>query len=911
MSIALTTLGFTSTIAQVLLMRELVATFYGNELLFGLVLATWLAWVAAGAWISDFGSQIARLAPPSRKLPAFGKVPQSAMAVGLVGAAVLLLAEMALVRGVRLLLRVTPGAFVEFGPMVGAVVLILAPLCLLVGFLFTLGARLTVEQGGSAGRAYVWESIGAVTGGALFSFLLIRYLDPFQTALLVSAVNLAVASGKLQIANPQSAVRSPQSAVRNPQSAVRSPQSAIRNPHSPFSILHSPSSTLLLLPSCLLLLLSLPLGRSLHTATLRWQWPDLAFVADSPYGRLAVQARDGQRVFYENGLLAFETQGTFPEEVAHFSLLAHPDPREVLLVGGGVAGDLREILKHPGTRVTYVELDPLLIETAQAHLPPQDAAVLDDPRVTLVLTDGRLYVKTARRTFDAVILDLPEPATGALNRFYTREFFAEVRAVLNPGGLFALGLPSAENYWSPELARRNGSVYWTLRDVFPEVVVLPGEHNFFLASDVPLEADPALWAGRLAERGIKTRWVTPEYIEYVFTTLTGVLTRDRFTEVQSQLAATAGVRLNRDLAPICYYYDLALWLSRFYPNLREVFERASLVNLWWVAVPLLLAVGLVRWRRGRHPEAYEGWAVPFAIATAGLANMMLEVVILFAFQVLHGTVYSRVSLIVTALMAGLALGGAAGNRLLPPSVPPRRGDEEGVPPARGDEEGVPPTRGDEEEVPPTRGDEEGVPPARGERGSANPAHPCHRVFPYPWCSPLPTKGASRRVRRAFIGMLAGVAVYSGVLPLVLQLPVLVPAFVFPLLALVAGALTGAAFPLAVALTLPLPLPKREGGERLTPPPSRGGQGEGGACPVHLAPGEEQGVGDAHPTPPPPRGGQGEGGAGRAAGLLYGADLAGGCLGALLGAALFVPVLGIPQTCAAITLAALAGLTALL
>jgi len=785
MSIALAALGFTSTIAQVLLMRELVATFYGNELLFGLVLAAWLAWVAAGAWIADCGSQIARLAPPSRKLPAFGKVPQSAMAVGLVLAAVLLLAEMALVRGVRLLLRATPGAFVEFGPMVGAVAIILAPLCLLVGSLFTLGARLTVEQGGTAGRAYVWESIGAVTGGALFSFLLIRYLDPFQTALLVSAVNLAAANQQI-------------SKSANRKAQIANPQSAIRNRQSPISIP-------LFLVSCLLFLASYPLGHTLHVATLRWQWPDLAFVADSPYGRLAVQARDGQRVFYENGLLAFETQGTFPEEVAHFPLLAHPDPREVLLVGGGVAGDLREILKHPGVRVTYVELDPLLIEAAQAHLPPQDAAVLQDPRVTLVLTDGRLYVRTARRTFDVVILDLPEPATGALNRFYTREFFAEVRAVLNPGGLFALGLPSAENYWSPELARRNGSVYWTLRDVFPEIVVLPGEHNFFLASDVPLEADPALWAGRLAERGIETRWVTPEYVEYVFTT-------DRFAEVQSQLVATAGVRLNRDLAPICYYYDLVLWLSRFYPNLREVFERASLVNLGWVAVPLLLAVGLVRWRRGRRPEAYEGWAVPFAIATAGLANMMLEVVILFAFQVLHGTVYARVSLIVTALMAGLALGGAAGNRLLPPSV-------------------------------------------------------------------LPATGASRRVRRALIGVLAGVAVYSGVLPLVLRLPILVPAFVFPLLAAVAGALTGAAFPLAVALTLPLPFPKREGKEQL--------------------------------TPPPPRGGQGEGGGGRAAGLLYGADLAGGCLGALLGAALFVPVLGIPQTCAVIALAALAGLTALL
>jgi len=722
MRIALAAVGFTSTIAQVVLMRELVATFYGNELLFGLVLMAWLAWVAVGSW------GLARLAV-LRRLGAW------TFAAGLVLAAALLPAQIALVRDVRTLLGVTPGAFVEFGPMVAAVVLILAPLCLLGGFLFTLGARLTVERGGIAGQAYVWESAGAVVGGALFSFLLIRWLDPFQTGLLVAAVNLAVAASLLLPCFP---------------------------------------APLLLCTLALLSAAAFPLGRSLHHATLRWQWSDLAFAADSPYGRLTIQARDGQRVFFENGLLAFETQGTFPEEVSHFPLLAHPDPQEVLLVGGGVAGDVREILKHPATRVTYVELDPLLIKAAQAHLPPEDAAVLNDPRVALILSDGRLYVKTAHRTFDVVILDLPEPATGALNRFYTQEFFEEVRSILNPGGVFALGLPSAENYWSPELARRNGSVYHTLREVFPEVVVLPGEHNFFLASDAPLEADPAVLAGRLAERSVETRWVTPGYIEYVFTT-------DRFAQVRAELAATTGVRLNRDLTPICYYYDLALWLSRFYPNLRGAFESASLVNLWWVAVPLVLLVLLARWRRG--------WAVPFAIAGIGLAEMTLEVVILFAFQVLHGYVYAEVSLIVTAFMAGLALGGAASNRLLASATSSQQ---------------------------------------------------------------LAASGGG--ARRALIAVQVAVAVYSGVFPFILSLPIPTPALVFPLLALVAGYLTGMAFPLAVALM-------------------------GGS-------------------------------AGRVAGLLYGADLVGGCLGALLSAVLFVPVLGIPQTCAAILLVGLAGLAAL-
>jgi spermidine synthase len=768
MRVPLAAVGFTSIIAQIVLMRELVATFYGNELLFGLVLMAWLAWVAVGSW------GLARIA-------AHRQLGSGTFATGLALAGGLLLAQMALVRDVRALLGVTPGAFVEFGPMVGAVVLIPAPLCLLTGFLFTLGARLTAEEGGTAGQAYVWESAGAVVGGTLFSFLLIHWLDPFQTTLLVGSVNLVVAAGLLT-----ERYRAPVS-PRNRGSRIP--------PH--------PHIYLLLGLLALLLLGAFPLGRFLHQSTLRWQWSDLVFAADSPYGRLTIQARDGQRVFFENGLLAFETQGTFPEEVAHFPLLAHPDPRSVLLIGGGVAGDLREILKHPVARVTYVELDPLLIEAAQAHLPPEDAAVLDNPRVRLILTDGRLYAKQSPELFDVIILDLPEPAAGALNRFYTRQFFAEVRAILYPGGVFALGLPSAENYWSPELARRNGSVYHTLRAVFPEVLALPGEYNFFLASHVPLEADPAVLAERLAGRGVETRWVTPEYIEYVFTT-------DRFAGVRRELEAMAGVRLNGDLTPICYYYDLALWLSRFYPNLRRAFESASLINLGWVALPLALGVVLVRWRRG--------WAVPVVIAGIGLAEMTLEVVILFAFQVLHGTIYAQVSLIITAFMAGLALGGAAGNRLLAHGFPLFAYNVLRI-------------------------------PFISRSTTHHAPHTTHHA-------PRTTHHEVRRAeaRRALIAVQIAIIIYSGLFPLILLLPIPAPTLVFPLLALLAGALTGMAFPLAVALV--------------------------------------------------------RGGAGRVAGMLYGADLVGGCLGALLGAVLFIPLLGIPQTCAAVALVGLAGLLVL-
>lgn len=769
MKIPLAAVGFTSIIAQIVLMRELIATFYGNELLFGLVLMAWLVWVALGSWA------VARLA-------VFRWLRERAFAGGLILAGILLLAQMALVRDVRALLGVTPGAFVELGPMVSAVILILAPLCVLTGCLFTLGARLTVERSGSVGQAYTWESIGAVVGGALFSFALVRWLDPFQIVLLVGITNLAVAVTMLK-EPPQGVSRilggeRRFAALPNLLLTLGKGRSwQVRWAAVKFFVLFFA-----------LVAIALPFGRYLHQVTLRWQWTDLAFAADSPYGRLIIQARDGQRVFFENGLLAFETQGTFPEEVAHFPLLAHPAPRSVLLIGGGVAGDLREILKHPVTDVVYVELDSVLIEAAKVHLPPADAAVLSDPRVTLILTDGRLYVKQLSGAnqaislpsnlfdgpdgpFDVVILDLPEPATGALNRFYTREFFAEVQSVLSPGGVFVLGLPSAENYWSPELARRNGSVYHTLQTAFPEVLVLPGEHNFFLASDMPLEDNPAILAERLVERGVETRWVTPDYIRYVFTT-------DRFEAVRRELEATAGVRLNGDLTPICYYYDLALWLSRFYPELRRAYDSVNLIDLAWGGVPLALGVVWVRWRRR--------WAVPVAMGTIGLTGMILEVVILFAFQVLHGYLYAEISLIMTAFMAGLALGAAVSNRRL-------------------------------------------------ERRPLSP---------------------ERWAKSALLGVQSTIAIYSVAFVVILRWPIPVPTLVFPLLALLAGGLGGMAFPLAVMLV------RREGT------------------------------------------------AGRVAGLLYGADLVGGCLGALLGSVILIPVLGIPYTCVVVALVALAGLLAL-
>ncbi len=712
---ALLILGLTTTTAQVLLARELVAVFYGNELILGLILAAWLAWGALGAWA---GSRLRTSGMKGGFLPA---------GLGLLGWLPAL--QVLLARAARTLMGIPPGALVDFGPTALVILLLGAPTPLLAGALFPLLTRRLADEGHPPATAYVWECVGAAVGGILFRFLLVRYLDPVQVAALVSLIG-SLAGG-----------------------LVGGWRRWLRRPQPPFPLF----PWTLAMASALVFLIAAP---TIHRASLRWGWADLAFAADSPYGRITVQARDGQRAFFVNGTLAFETQSAAAEAVVHPPLLAHPSPRQALLIGGGVAGNLREILRHPVEHVTYVELDPLLLEAARRYLPPADAALLNDPRVQIVLTDGRAFVQTTDRTFDVVVLDLPEPSTGALNRFYTLEFFTQVRRVLNPGGVLALGLPSAENYWSPELARRNGIVYHTLKAVFPHVIVLPGDVNFFLASTLPIQADPERWTERLRERGIAPRMMTPEYIAYLFTT-------DRFAQTQAELEETAGVRLNRDLTPICYYYDLTLWLSRFYPRLRNVFERTDWVRLGWLVPALALPVALARIRRR--------WAIAGAVFAAGLAGMTLEIVLLLAFQVLRGALYGEISLLLAAYMVGMT----AGSR---------------------------------------------------------------------WTASR--KWSARGVRRGMLLFLGGMALCAGALPLILGVSLPAPAVLFSLLTLLVGALAGATFPLAVRLT--------------------------------------------------------EGEIGQAVGSLYGADLAGGCLGALLGATVLIPLLGIPQTCAAVALVLLAG-----
>ncbi len=211
-------------------------------------------------------------------------------------------------------------------------------------------------------------------------------------------------------------------------------------------------------------------------------------------------------------------QFTYPdpltaEHQVQFGLLVHPRPRRVLLLGGGL-GLVPEILKTGSiTRLDYVELDPRLVELARELLPGGEEWARN-PRVRLIYQDARHFLGQS----PGALRRNPHGPAGAPQRpaqplLYPGVFPAGGRQAL-PGGslqLFPAGLGSRS---APLRAAFLAMIYRTLEQVFPEVLVYPGERAQFFAAAAPgiLSADPELLSSRIKARRLPLQYVQDYYL---------------------------------------------------------------------------------------------------------------------------------------------------------------------------------------------------------------------------------------------------------------------------------------------------------------------------------------------------------------------------------------------------------------
>lgn len=603
-------LGVTSIISQTLLLREFVVVFYGNETTYAFVLGAWLFWIAFGSFVASLLIPPIRTVRRSISLCLFlipGILPLSVIAVRVIkNFAGLKIGEMASI------IHIFWGSFI-----------LVMPLAVILGMLFTFLCRLPDEDRTSScegiGNIYLWESGGAAFGGVVFGLVLLHVFTALQISWLVGLMNGAAAV-------------------------------------LTFKKRPAVLGKWMLSITLILFLLSLGVINRLDQLSRRQQWRGLRVIAsmDSMYGNLTLTQTENEYSLFENGLLSYSTKDELTsEENVHYALLEHPHPRRALLVGNALGGSLREVLKHPVSSVDYVELDPMVIQLSQQFLPPGYLSVLKDKRVNITYTDGRLFVKTTPKRFDVIIINLPEPHSALLNRYYSLEFFKEASRILNPDGILSLTVSSSENYLSPEAVDFLRSINTTLKNVFPDVKSIPGDTNIFLACKKSgvLTYESQKLMERLRERKIDAKFVREYYLPYK-------LSADRIDYIEKSLKGKG--RLNTDLNPVGYYYNLVLWTTHFTEISREILKRTEWVKLEYLLwAPLLLfIISFPFCRRGLS------CAVTTSIIATGFSEIVFQLIIILSFQVLYGYVYYKLGFIMASFMIGLALGSFWAIRLL-------------------------------------------------------------------------------------------------------------------------------------------------------------------------------------------------------------------------------------------------------
>ena len=205
----------------------------------------------------------------------------------------------------------------------------------------------------------------------------------------------------------------------------------------------------------------------------------------------------------------------YHEMLAHVPILAHGNARDVLIVGGGDGGMLREVTRHRSVeRITQVEIDGQVIDLCRRFLPCHSDGAFDDPRVNVVIDDGLHFLQTCGQRFDVIISDSTDPI-GPGEALFSRPFYAACQRGLNPGGI--LVTQNGVAFMQPEeLAATAGHLAAVFADWHFYAAAIPtyvgGIMTFGWATDDAAlrHTDLTLLNERFAACGVDTRYYNPE-----------------------------------------------------------------------------------------------------------------------------------------------------------------------------------------------------------------------------------------------------------------------------------------------------------------------------------------------------------------------------------------------------------------
>ncbi len=604
--------GAGGILGQLVLLRELMITFYGNELTLGLILANWLLLEAAGSFIS---SRISF------------KNAEYRYKLLMILYALLLPLAIYLSRGIdNFLFVLIPGETASLFQLFFASFL-LSGVSLIHGALFPVSVELLKkhlreQNRSSAGTVYLREIAGTLTGGVLFSLILVNFFDSFQIVLAVSLLHLLGCFLLYRIFSVQTKKQ---------------------------IFLLSVFMVIFLFIS----LLSFPFLRDfLHSNSLLQQFAEenIIHYENTVYGNIVISYSRGEYTVYYDGRPLFTDPSYDKYQTAdfvHLTAVSHPDPENVLILGNGMGGIINELKKHRFKEIVYVELDGRLPQLGKEIPFTLVSKELDIEELIIEKKDARFYLNKTDKKFDLILIGFLEPETLQANRLFTVEFFSQVKDKLTETGVFAFTLPGSLSYLNPELVKYNSSLYYTVTDVFEYVETIPGDRNIFLSSNLPISLQTELMAKRLNDRGVEAGFITVDYLNYK-------LAEERRQWLINTIKETKA-EINRDFKPTAFFQALTYWGRAFAPRVEKYFTYLQELSFLKTVI-ILGGTGLLILLLFKIFIPGKDSRLIYAAGTTGMSGMAFDILLLFVFQVLYGYVYQMMGFLVASFMGGMFLG---------------------------------------------------------------------------------------------------------------------------------------------------------------------------------------------------------------------------------------------------------------
>ena len=640
--------GLFTIAAQSLLFREFVTTFEGNDISVGVFFGSWLLWVGLGAMLVYKANGFAEKLLQNIEFCFLLFVPAFVL-------------EFVLIVQARQLAGVESYALLSIRTILLLSMLVNAPVSIVTGMLFPVACRWFQEDRRLAvSRVYIIEAAGSFLGGLGVTILLafgvslarIFFLLTFVLSLSVFIVQLA------QRLSGDKAAPKNKSTEGNRSSSVTA------------CIL----SFLLPLSVCLCLAVGIDKSLAHYVRVIKWT---KLFPEDTLLGSFQTAQAEylygnyrGQWVAVRQGSAceALPDEGT-AGRIAAISLCQNPEAKRVLVIGSGL-GLCREILRLPQIeQVTWAHSDNEYIQKINEVVPAE--FVVSDRRFYRLAADVRSLLTEKKRYYDIVVLNLPEATSSVLNRYYTLEFYRQVKESLSPDGLLAVRITGGENIMGTELVSLGASTKLTLEKVFSQLVLTPGDETWFIASDSEtLTGNPGT---------LKDRFATIKGGADIFSpqALLSVYLPDRAeTALKNYSSADLpeGLLINRDSRPLTNLYSLLLAAKQSGAPITKFVKHLALTGPLAFFVPVLIFI-LLRvvyiWRTARHhiltespkpisvsevfvPSTFDSTSLVFSAGWLGIGAM---IVLMYLYQTRFGSLYLHIGVVSSVFMAGLTVGG--------------------------------------------------------------------------------------------------------------------------------------------------------------------------------------------------------------------------------------------------------------